>query len=236
PKSVVREMYERAMTFGELVSEYGLSRSEGLVLRYLSDAWRTLRHTVPEHRRTPELEDLVEWLGEVIRQTDSSLLDEWEALVDPDPEVTVRPGQTSDAPRPITTNERAFGVLVRNAMWARLELAARDDAEGLAALERRVAELSDPPTEVERDAVSWGEDLDDYYDEHDSMRIDADARSPRNLQIERGDRVWRLRQVVLDPEGHHDWAIEARVDLAASDAAGAAVVVGTGLRRLDATP
>ncbi len=233
PKSVVREMYERALTFGELVSEYGLSRSEGLVLRYLSDAWRTLRHTVPEHRRTPELEDLVEWLGEVIRQTDSSLLDEWEALVDPDPEVLVRPGTTADRPRPVTANERAFAVLVRNAMWARLELAARDDAEGLAAVEQRVSQLSEPPTPVERDAAAWGEDLDDYYDEHDSMRIDAEARSPRHLQVERGDGEWRLRQVVLDPEGNHDWAVEARVDLAASDAAGAAVVIGTGLRRLD---
>ena len=83
PKSVVREMYERGMTFNEFVSDYGLSRSEGLVLRYLTDAYRALRRTVPESNRTDELEDIIEWLGELVRQTDSSLLDEWEDLVNP---------------------------------------------------------------------------------------------------------------------------------------------------------
>ncbi|WP_267896811.1 DEAD/DEAH box helicase [Desertihabitans brevis] len=232
PKSVVREMYERGMTFGELVSEYGLSRSEGVVLRYLSDAWRTLRHTVPEHRRDTELEDLVEWLGEVIRQTDSSLLDEWEQLVNPAAETEVRPGLREQQPRPITGNERAFTVLLRNAMWHRVELVARDDAEALAAVERRVAEVTDPPTPVTMDAAAWGEALDDYYDEHDTVVTDADARSPRHLQIERMPGRWRLRQVLVDPEGHLDWALEADVDLAASDAAGAAVVVVSGLRRM----
>ena len=83
PKSVVRDMFERAMTFGELVAFYGLARSEGLVLRYLSDAYKALRQTVPDSAKTEELADLIEWLGEVVRQTDSSLLDEWEQLSDP---------------------------------------------------------------------------------------------------------------------------------------------------------
>lgn len=233
PKSVVREMYERALTFGELVSEYGLARSEGLLLRYLSDAWRTLRHTVPEHRRNAELDDLVEWLGELVRQTDSSLLDEWEALVDPDPERVVRPGDVGDQPRPITANVRAFTVLVRNAMWARLERAARDDAAGLAAIDVRVGGLTEPPTTPEVDEATWGEQLDDYYDEHEAIRIDAEARSPAHLQIERTPTHWRLRQVVLDPDGDHDWGLTATLDLAASDAAGAAIVIATGLQRLD---
>ncbi|HEY5420336.1 MAG TPA: DUF3516 domain-containing protein, partial [Marmoricola sp.] len=77
PKSVVRDMYERAMTFAEYVAFYGLTRSEGLVLRYLGDAFRALRQTVPEDARTEELTDLIEWLGEIVRQVDSSLIDEW---------------------------------------------------------------------------------------------------------------------------------------------------------------
>ena len=84
PKSVVRDMYESGRTFTEFISYYGVSRSEGLVLRYLSDAYRALRQTVPERIRTEELDDIVEWLGETVRQIDSSLLDEWEALTDPD--------------------------------------------------------------------------------------------------------------------------------------------------------
>ena len=105
PKSVVRDMYERAMTFGELVAFYGLARSEGLVLRYLSDAYKALRQTVPDSAKTEELADLIEWLGEVVRQTDSSLLDEWEQLTDPGAEeaVPVRPG---DTPEPAAADHR----------------------------------------------------------------------------------------------------------------------------------
>ena len=84
PKSVVRDMYESGRTFTEFVAFYGLARSEGLVLRYLSDAYRALRQTVPERVKTDELDDIIEWLGETVRQTDSSLLDEWEALTDPE--------------------------------------------------------------------------------------------------------------------------------------------------------
>jgi hypothetical protein len=83
PKSVVRDMFERAMSFAEYVSFYQLQRSEGLVLRYLSDAYRAIRQTVPAEARTDELADIIEWLGELVRQVDSSLVDEWSALVDP---------------------------------------------------------------------------------------------------------------------------------------------------------
>src|SRR3954471_15306427 len=79
PKSVVRDMYESGRTFSEFVAYYGVARSEGLVLRYLSDAYRALRQTVPERVKTDELDDIIEWLGETVRQVDSSLLDEWEA-------------------------------------------------------------------------------------------------------------------------------------------------------------
>ena len=86
-------MYEQGMGFTDFVGRYQLARSEGLVLRYLTDAYRTLRQTVPDAHRTPELEDLVEWLGETVRQTDSSLLDEWEALTDPDARAPGRVGR-----------------------------------------------------------------------------------------------------------------------------------------------
>ena len=84
PKSVVREMWEQGMGFTDLVGRYQVARSEGLVLRYLTDAYRALRQTVPASHRTEELDLLVEWLGETVRQVDSSLLDEWEALSDPE--------------------------------------------------------------------------------------------------------------------------------------------------------
>ncbi|MDC5696612.1 DUF3516 domain-containing protein [Intrasporangium calvum] len=232
PKAVVREMYERGMTFNEFISAYGLSRSEGLVLRYLTDAYRTLRHTVPETHRTDELEDIIEWLSELVRQTDSSLLDEWEDLVNPT-EALARGGADVTPPaRPITANERAFTVLVRNAMFHRVELAARDQWEALGELEARVAELTDPPQKVVMSAEAWNDALGAYYDEHDSIATDQEARSPGLLQVEKLPTTWRLRQVVLDPDDDRDWGITAEIDLAASDEVGAAVLTVTGFERL----
>ena len=122
PKSVVREMVERAFGFRDFVSAYDLGRAEGTVLRYLSDAFRTIERTVPEPAKTDELNALVDWLGELVRQVDSSLLDEWEQLTSADQvdEVAVM------APvRPLTGNERAFTAMVRNALFRRVELFSR---------------------------------------------------------------------------------------------------------------
>src|SRR5699024_11200313 len=77
PKSVVRDMLENAMTFSDLVATYGLARSEGDILRYLTDAWRTLRQSIPDEYMTDELADVIEWLGELMRPVDPSLVDEW---------------------------------------------------------------------------------------------------------------------------------------------------------------
>jgi hypothetical protein len=215
PKSVVRDMYERAMTFTEYVSFYGLSRSEGLVLRYLADAYRALRQTVPEDARTEELTDLIEWLGELVRQVDSSLLDEWERLRDPsfDPDEV----RLDDKPPAVTRNVRAFRVLVRNALFRRVELAAL----------RRFDELGEMDAESGWTADRWADAIEDYFDEYDSIGIGPAARGPALLQIDAGAEAWTVRQVFDDPDGDHDWGIDATVDLAASDEAGAAAVTVT---------
>ena len=220
PKSVVRDMWERAMSFGEYVSFYGLARSEGLVLRYLGDAYKALRQTVPDAVKTDELTDLIEWLGEVVRQTDSSLLDEWEQLTDPDrPEVV----ETVPAPpRPITANDRSFRVLVRNALFRRVELASR----------RRYDELGELDAAGGMDAEAWRAALTDYFEEHDTIDTGPDARGPHMLLVEKGRETWEVQQIVGDPEGHHDWRIHAEVDLPASDESGELVMTVTGMARL----
>ncbi|CAM3251680.1 DUF3516 domain-containing protein [Mycobacterium frederiksbergense] len=213
PKSVVREMWERAMTFREYVSQYGLTRSEGAVLRYLSDAFKALRSGVPATARTEELNDIVEWIGELVRQVDSSLLDEWEQLTSPD-QPHDAPVAVPARPRPLTGNERAFMAMVRNALFRRVELFAR----------RRWYDLGELDAASGWTSERWQEVGEDYFAEHDDVGIGADARGPALLMIERQPGVWQVRQILDDPAGDHDWALLAEVDLEASDEEGAAVI------------
>ncbi|GAA3342500.1 DEAD/DEAH box helicase [Curtobacterium pusillum] len=240
PKAVVRDMYERAMTFGDFVRFYQLTRSEGLVLRYLSDAYRTLRQTIADEQRTPELDDLIEWLGEVVKQTDSSLVDEWEALMNGDVLLASSEHAEVAPPQParLTGNPRAFRVLVRNALFQRVLLAAADDVEGLGALDGAAG----------FDADAWDAVLGEYYDEHDAIGTDGDARSMQYLVLDEGagagsgagagagpgaPRVWRARQIFADPSGDKDFGFSATIDLDASDEAGEAVVRITEIGRFD---
>lgn len=219
PKSVVRDMFERALSFGELISFYQLARSEGLVLRYLSDAYRAIRQTVPTEAQTSDLLDLIAWLGELVRQVDSSLVDEWESLVNP----TIDAGEPVVPPAPpsVLTNRRAFLVLVRNELFRRVQLAALQKDDELAAL--------DPD-------VDWSAALDAYFEDHDELLTGGPARSPRLVQIDETDAVgtglWQVEQTIDDPAGDHDWRIRGVVDLAASEEAGTAVVRVTEVLRL----
>jgi superfamily II RNA helicase len=212
PKSVARDMYEQAMTFGEYVAHYQLARSEGVVLRYLADAYKAVRQTVPEEARTEELTDLIEWLGELVRQVDSSLIDEWERLRDGSVEAAV--AAASSAPPAVTGNVRAFRVLVRNALFRRVELAAL----------RRYWDLGELDAASGWNADAWADALGEYYEEYDSIGTGADARGPGLLIITTGPSSWTCRQIFDDPAGDHDWGISATVDLAASDEAGTAVI------------
>ncbi|GAA4822192.1 DEAD/DEAH box helicase [Nocardioides caeni] len=218
PKSVVREMWEQGMGFTDLVSRYQVARSEGLVLRYLTDAYRALRQTVPASHRTEDLELLIEWLGETVRQVDSSLLDEWEALNDPaHASEAVSHHEPPPPPRPLSQRGRVFDVMVRNALWRRVDLVARDDVPALAALDQAHGD-------ADWGQSDWDQAIDDYYAEHDRLLTDADARGPSLLEVEKTAGRWVATQTLHDPEGHHDWVIRAEVDLAASDEAGEAVV------------
>ena len=223
PKSIIREMYERAMTFGEYVAWLKIERVEGLLLRYLTDAYRALRQTVPESARTPEFETLLDWLGDTVRMTDSSLLDEWEALTQWDGE-SARP-QAAPVEVRLTSNERTFQVLVRNAMWQRVTLAEGDKVDALEALE---------PGNKDFTGDDWDDALGEYWDEHDDMLLDADARSAARILVDRTNpRMWVVRQIISDPQGNHDWQIHAVVDLDASDEAEALVLTTKAFGRLD---
>ena len=212
PKSVVRDMYERAMTFADFTGFYQLAPREGLVLRYLSDAYRAARQTIPDDAKTEELLDVIEWLGELVRQVDSSLLDEWEALVNPsaDPTAPVVP----PAPPSVLANPRAFRVLVRNELFRRVQLAALENWEALGELDAASGFAADV----------WADAMDLYFDEHDTLGTGGDARGPSMIDITEGPQQWIVRQVFDDPAGDHDWGISATIDLAESAERGLAVV------------
>ena len=222
PKSVARDMYERAMTFVEYIGYYGLSRSEGLVLRYLADAYKALRQTVPDEGKTDELIDLIEWLGELVRQVDSSLIDEWERLRNPSDAAETGRDRQADRPPAVTSNIRAFRVLVRNALFRRVQLAALRRYDDLGALD----------AEAGWDAQAWADALEPYFGEHDEIGTGPDARGPGLLLIDMRPDRWVIRQIFDDPAGDHDWGISAEVDLAASDEAGTAVLRVTDVGQL----
>ncbi|WP_237494226.1 RNA helicase [Modestobacter sp. L9-4] len=214
PKSVVRDMWEQAMTFRELVNTYQLTRSEGAVLRYLSDAFKALRSGVPADARTEEVTDIVEWLGELVRQVDSSLLDEWEELTNPSGPLDA-PVSVPARPRPLSGNERAFTAMVRNSLFRRVDLIAR----------RRWYDLGELDAASGWDADRWGEVVQAYFAEHGELNTGGDARGPALLIVDKTDpRLWQVRQILDDPAGDHDWGFDAEIDLDASDEEGVLVL------------
>lgn len=224
PKSIVRDMIEHGLNFRSLVTEYDLARAEGGVLRYLSDAWRALHSTVPESVRTPQFEDILAWLREVVRGVDSTMMDEWAALSD----TASQPSSDDEIaalapPHPlgftgIAANSRALQVAIRNAMFLRVQLMALE----------RSASLGDLDADCGWNKNKWDAALDAYFAEYDEIRVDQAARNPRLCEIDATDpRLWKVRQVILDPSDDLDWAISATVDLPATDELGEPVITIT---------
>ena len=133
PKSVVREMVEHAATFAEYVGELGLARSEGVLLRYLSEVWRLLSRGLPEEARTDTIVDLVGWLRGVLAHTDDSLVSAWESMMGAEPSTTPDPAQAP--PADLVRDPKAFIGRLRAEVQAFAQTVARGEwdtaAEGL---------------------------------------------------------------------------------------------------------
>lgn len=219
PKSVAREMYEGFMSFHEYVKEYELQRSEGLLLRYLSNVYKVLVETVPRYAKDEALEDITVYFGAIVRQVDSSLLDEWERLRDPSRAFLSGEAQQADGPlepegaRDVTRDARSFTVLVRNELFRFVRLLARRDYDG-------AAEIVAPVSAAELEAM-----LAPFFAEHASLRVDPEARGPTHLRVEPAPERWRVQQTLLDPEGDNDWVVVGYVDLARSREEARAVLV-----------
>jgi len=207
PKSVAREMVERFMTFGDYVREYELQRSEGLLLRYLSESYKTVVQTVPEGYRDEVLDDVIAFLRTTVRGVDSSLLDEWERMRDPTfqaapLEAAVRPV----GPPPIWMDKRGFAARLRTELHRLLMALARKDWAA-AAEAIRDPEGAWTPARLEAELAP-------YFEAHPYIDVTPASRKPHQTFIkELAPRRWEAVQRLVDEAGEVDWMIQCEVDL-----------------------
>lgn len=214
PKSIAREMVEEVMSFSEYVREYGLERMEGLLLRYLSDVYKTLVQTVPVWAKDERVDEIITTFGAVVRQVDSSLLDEWERLKNPFE--LFEPAPQRDELEPlgssdITKDEKAFTVLVRNEVFRLVRALSRHDWAEAARI------TSSSPEQESTEAARIQSAFAPYLAVHSVVRVDPEARSPKHTTVDRSNAdTWLVRQILLDAEEDNDWFFDAKIDLVRS--------------------
>ena len=231
PKSIVREMFETFQTFSGYVREYDLERTEGLLLRHLNSVYKVMANTVPDGYKTDEVRELETYLGALIRQVDSSLLDEWERMKNPDFVATdaqeLKPPGAEEAAKDITRDARAFTLLLRNRIFT--FLANLDTGRLDAALQELSGEGEAAAIPTDSDNLPWSaqrlaERLDAYRAEHERYRLDAEGRNSRHTRIETAPGAWKVEQILQDRHDLNDWSLRFSVDLGASRVAGAPVL------------
>jgi hypothetical protein len=209
PKSIVREMLESLQSFSGYIKEYGLQRSEGLLLRYLTEVYKTSVQSIPELARTIELEELIETLGVLVRGVDSSLLDEWERLKNP----AYVPTETAEAEPErddITRNTRVFTALIRNLLFSILRALQNGDYETILDLAENGA-ISPTPGDLERA-------MRPLFDEGFSIQLDAQGRNPTHTQVAQGPDYWEVNQSILVNDEVSEYSVRGRIDIARSAA------------------
>ncbi len=232
PKSIVREMYEDFESFAGYINRYDLQRQEGVLLRHISSIYKVLAQTVPPAYKNDGVQEMEDWLAGVLRGTDSSLLDEWERLRDPN----WRPAETAAdaalaAPEKadITRNRRELTALIRTAVFQFLRpLAEERYADAAGALT--------PPDAAPGALPPWSPDalaqlMEGYYGNHERVMLDPEARNARHTVV-RGSEdglSWRVDQMLVDPEAMNDWLASFRVDLALAREAGRPVLMLLGI-------
>ncbi len=217
PKSIAREMYENFHSFAEYIREYDLHRIEGLLLRYLSEVYKVIEQTVPDSAKTTEVSAIATYFGAMVRQVDSSLLEDWEKLRLAPKVQNADSAQVETTPieePDITTDVKAFTFLVRNEVHGFVRALATKDYE--AALER----IALPPGEDQWNAATIEKCLVDYYLDHQGIQTDPAARHPQHTTISMDKEFWNVEQRLVDPEQHNDWVVNMRVNLAEARATG----------------
>jgi superfamily II RNA helicase len=209
PKSVARDLYERYMSFAEYIREYGLLRSEGVLLRYLSDAYKTLVQSVPEPAKTDSVIDIVAYLRAMLERIDSSLLTEWESLVHPGTEAAA-PELPVPPERDLTRDPKDFAARVRHELHALVRaLATKDFEEAVASVHPESA----------LDGAQIEAAMTRYFEHYPSLVTDARARASERTLLEKVEPyLFRVRHVLVDPDDDLLWVAEGHIDLRADKA------------------
>jgi hypothetical protein len=218
PKSIAREMFESFRSFSDYIRDYELQRAEGVLLRHLNGVYKVLTQTVPDAAKTDPVREMELYLGTMIRQVDSSLLDEWEKMRDPSYQRAetkeVRPPGAEEAAADVTRDTKAFTAAIRNRIFSFLRGLVNTD------FEQALTYLTTPQ---DLDGQPWTEKrlqqaLDAYHAEHERICLDPSARNLRHTYVLPAEdkRTWRVQQMLVDPEEHNDWVAEFEVDLGRS--------------------
>jgi hypothetical protein len=238
PKSIAREMFETFRSFADYIRDYELQRSEGLLLRHLNSVFKVLSQTVPDNAKNDTVREMELYLGSMIRQVDSSLLDEWEKMRNPNYERAetkeVRPPGAEEAAADITRDTKAFTAAIRNRIFTFLRGWAIGDYEPALAVLMSDAGATPgavPAAEPDGAGEVWtverlAERSDQYHAEHAHLCLDPNARNARHTYVlpSEDGKSWRVQQMLIDPEEHNDWVAEFEVDLAQSRVGGAPVM------------
>jgi len=225
PKSIAREMFEQYCSFADYIREYDIQRSEGLLLRHLNSVYKVLTQTVPDSAKNDEVREMEVYLGALIRQVDSSLLDEWEKMRDPNylrgETQELRPPGAEAADRDITRDPKAFTAAIRNRIFTFLHNLLVLDFEEAADQQEAPDENGEPWTPDRLKVL-----MEDYRADHGTLRLDPEGRNARHTYVLPADdkRTWRVQQMLVDPEENNDWVAEFEADLPASRDAGAPVL------------
>jgi superfamily II RNA helicase len=223
PKSIAREMFEEFRSFADYIKIYDIQRAEGVLLRHLSSVFKVLAQTVPDAAKNDILREMELYLATMLRQIDSSLLDEWEKMRDPNymprgEQPEVRPPGAEEAARDITRDAKAFTAAIRNRIFTFLRALTSGD------LETALAGVNAHPS---TDEEPWTTDrlrraIEAYHADHEYLRLDPEARNLRHTYVTSSDdrRTWRVQQMLVDPAEANDWVAEFHIDLAASREAG----------------
>ncbi len=231
PKSIAREMFETFRSFSDYIRDYELQRAEGLLLRHLNNVYKVLSQTVPDSAKTEPVREMEIYLRTMIRQVDSSLLDEWEKMRAPAYQRVetreLRPPGAEAAEQDITGDTKAFTAAIRNRIFGFLRGLVNGDFEQALSHLSSLQASGGQPWNAERLAPA----LEAYYAEHERICLDPNARNLRHTYLlpSPDKRTWLVQQMLIDPDEHNDWVAEFEVDLAASRTAVEPVLM---LRRL----